>query len=537
MSHSSSNISIASSAYTANPDGSPKDLPRLAGYPWIPDRGDGNYANPVIHADYSDLDVIRVGEDFWMTASSFNCTPGLPILHSPDLVNWTLVNHAIRNVPHLSYAEMRAGCGVWAPAIRYHADKFWIFFPTPDEGIFVTCADDPRGRWEEPWCLQEAKGWIDPCPFWDDDGQAYLVHAFANSRAGKHSRLHLRPMTPDCRSLLGEGRELVHTPHHPYLEGPKMHKFDGLYYILAPGGGVKNGWQVVFRSPNIWGPYEEKVVLEQGSTQINGPHQGALVDAPDGSWWFIHFQDADAFGRIAHVQPTRWVDGWPLMGVDLDGNGIGEPVSVWKKPVSGFDPAIPATTDEFESPELGLQWQWNANHDPRWASLSARPGWLRLHGSPIADLEIGVSPRFLGQKFPARGFALETCVEWSAPESGDGTAGLAIVGGGKSFAVGLSRSGTAMAIITRSPEGILEHAQVTGNTAYLRVSVDADASLQFSWSPDGSAFTPVGNRQSVTDGGWLGARVGLFHSPAAAPSSPEQTAFADFSYFRFAPRN
>jgi beta-xylosidase len=225
------------------------------------------------------------------------------------------------------------------------------------------------------------------------------------------------------------------------------------------------------------------------------------------------------------------------MGVDLDGNGIGEPVSIWKKPVSGFDPAIPATTDEFDSPVLGLQWQWNANHDPRWASLSARPGWLRLHGCPIADLEIGMSPRFLGQKFPARGFTLDTCVELSSPESGDGSAGLAIVGGGKSFAVGLSRSGSAMAIITRSPEGILEHAQVTGNRVYLRVSVDADALLQFFWSPDGNVFTSVGSRQSVTDGGWLGARVGLFHSPVAASTTLEQSAFADFSYFRFGARD
>jgi beta-xylosidase len=186
---------------------------------------------------------------------------------------------------------------------------------------------------------------------------------------------------------------------------------------------------------------------------------------------------------------------------------------------------------------MGLQWQWNANHDPRWASLSARPGWLRLHGSHIADLEIGISPRFLGQKFPARGFTLDTCVESSASESGDGTAGVAIVGGGKSFAVGLSRAGSAMAIITRSPEGILEHAQVSGNRAYLRVSVDADALLQFFWSPDGNVFTPVGSRQCVTDGGWLGARVGLFHSQAAASSSPQEAAFADFSYFCFAPRD
>ncbi|MEI6647682.1 MAG: family 43 glycosylhydrolase, partial [bacterium] len=171
------------------------------GYPWIPDQGDGTFRNPVIHADYSDPDVIRHGDDFWMVASSFTCTPGLPILHSRDLVNWTLVNHAIKNVPHPRYQDVQPGCGVWAPAIRFHDGLFWIFFPMPDEGIYVTCASDPAGEWQEPWCLQEAKGWIDPCPFWDDDGQAYLVHAYANSRAGKKERIHIRPMTPDCTRL------------------------------------------------------------------------------------------------------------------------------------------------------------------------------------------------------------------------------------------------------------------------------------------------------------------------------------------------
>lgn len=349
-------------------------------YPWIPDLGDGTYANPVIHADDSDPDVIRVGDDFWMTASSFQCTPGLPILHSKDLVNWTLVNHAIRQLPHSSYREVRPGCGVWAPAMRHHNGKFWIFFPMPDEGIFVTTAVDPSGEWAEPWCLEEAKGWIDPCPFWDDDGNAYLAHAYAMSRSGLKERIHLRPMSPDGRRLLGEGEELFHTPHHLYLEGPKVHKLNGWYYILGPGGGVPTGWQVVFRSRNLWGPYEEKIVLEQGSTAINGPHQGALIDAPDGSWWFMHFQDCGPYGRMPHLQPVRWEDGWPLMGVDHDGNGVGEPVEVWRKPVAGAEVRVPATSDDFASPRLGQQWQWNANHEQDWFSLSERPGWLRLRG-------------------------------------------------------------------------------------------------------------------------------------------------------------
>src|SRR5215210_5124207 len=138
-------------------------VPSSAG-PWVPDQGDGTYRNPIIHADYSDRDVIRVGDDFYLTASSFNCTPGLPVLHSRDLVNWTIINHAVKNLPHPRYREVQHGAGVWAPAIRYHDGKFWIFFPMPDEGIYVTTAQDPAGEWSEPWCVLEGKGFIDPCP-------------------------------------------------------------------------------------------------------------------------------------------------------------------------------------------------------------------------------------------------------------------------------------------------------------------------------------------------------------------------------------
>ena len=279
-------------------------------YPWIPDAGDGTFRNPILHADYSDPDVIRDGDNYWMVASSFNCTPGMPILHSRDLVNWALINHAIPQLPHPRYAEVQPGCGVWAPSLRKHLDRFYIFFPMPDEGIYVTSSEDPAGKWSEPWLLQAAKGWIDPCPFWDEDGSAWLFHAYANSRAGIRDRIHGRPMSPDARTLLGEGREVIHAPHHPFIEGPKVHRFDEWYYILAPGGGVRDGWQVAFRSRNILGRYEEKIVLERGVTSINGPHQGALIDSPDGSeWFFIHFQDTGPFGRIVHLQPVEWRDG------------------------------------------------------------------------------------------------------------------------------------------------------------------------------------------------------------------------------------
>ncbi len=499
-------------------------------YPWTPDNGDGTYSNPIIHADYSDPDVIRHGEDFWMVASSFNCTPGLPILHSKDMVNWRLVNHAIRQVPHPRYKDVQAGSGVWAPAIRFHDGKFWVFFPMPDEGIYVTSATDPAGEWDEPWCLQEAKGWIDPCPFWDDDGQAYLAHAWANSRSGKKERIHLRPMSPDCRTLLGEGQELFHTPHHLYLEGPKVHKIDGWYYILCPGGGVQNGWQVAFRSKNLRGPYEEKVVLETGSTAINGPHQGAMVDLPDGTWWFYHFQDCGPFGRIVHLQPVRWQGGWPLMGEDYDGNGIGEPVATWKKPILGHPAEVLATTDEFDAETLGLQWQWHANHDPSWFSLQTRPGWLRLFGRPSSTSDISRTPHFLGQKYPARAFAAQTLVDMSGASDG-GYAGLAVVSGSGAQFLGLRKNAQACDLVLGSPDRLEVLGASMSQSIRLRATIRPDGSFVFSFAGDAEIFAEIPREFHSSEGGWIGAKVGLFHSvPEGSPRG-----FADFDFLRFSP--
>ncbi len=502
-------------------------------YPYAPDHGDGTFTNPVIHADYSDPDVIRHGEDFWMVASSFNCTPGLPILHSRDLVNWTLVNHAVKQVPHPSYAEVRPGCGIWAPSIRFHDGRFWIFFPMPDEGIYVTNATDPRGEWAEPWLLQEAKGWIDPCPFWDDNGKAYLFHAYANSRAGKKERIHCRPMSPDCKRLLGEGKELFHTPHHLYLEGPKLHKLDGWYYILAPGGGVPTGWQVVFRSKNIWGPYEEKVVLERGSTDINGPHQGALVDLPNGEWWFLHFQDTGPFGRIVHMQPVTWKDGWPLMGVDYDANGVGEPVPSWKKPGigAGSPAAVPATSDEFDRPALGLQWQWHANHGADWASLTARPDWLRLPSRPRPDLNLGLTPHFLGQKYPARGFTADALIDFSGGRRGE-LAGLAILGGKDHAALALRKTETGDEFVIVENGAITLIGPANASPVRLRVRVEPDGTFTFHFATATGAFAAaVARTFSASEGAWLGAKVGLFS--LAAPGATSPNGHADFDYLRF----
>ena len=342
-----------------------------APYPYSPDRRDGTFRNPILYADYSDPDAIRVGNDYYLVASSFQCTPGLPILHSKDLVNWTLVGHALENLPDARYAEVRHGEGIWAPALREHAGTFYLFAPTPDEGIYVLTAPHPKGPWSKPRMLVAGKGLIDPCPLWDDDGKAYLVHAYARSRAGIRDRLRVRPMAPDASSLLGDGEIVFMQPERqPTIEGPKFTKRNGFYYILAPAGGVPTGWQVALRSRSVYGPYEDRIVLAQGESVVNGPHQGALVDTPSGEWWFLHFQDLGLYGRVVHLNPVTWVDDWPVMGVRKDGASAGEPVLSHAKPSGARPPiATPQTSDEFETPKLGLQWQWHANHEARWFSL------------------------------------------------------------------------------------------------------------------------------------------------------------------------
>jgi beta-xylosidase len=492
-------------------------------HPWLPDQGDGTYCNPVLYADYSDPDTLRVGDDFFLTASSFNCTPGLPLLHSKDLVNWTLIGHALKNLPHPRYQRVQPGCGVWAPSIRHHAGKYWIFFATPDEGIYVVAAGHPTGKWSEPHLVQEGKGLIDPCPLWDDDGQAYLVHAYAGSRAGIKHRLRVSPMAPDGLRLLGEGQIVFHEPdRYPTLEGPKFLKKDRWYYILAPAGGVENGWQVALRSTNIYGPYEGKTVLSQGDTDVNGPHQGALVDTPANGWWFLHFQDAGPYGRVTHLQPVRWEDGWPVIGRD------GNPVLRHAKPRVHHSDKVcaPQTTDEFTGASLGLQWQWQANHRDDWYALGTRPGWLRLFPQ-LAAPSLTEQPNLLLQKFPARSFTVETMLELCALQSGE-EAGL-VISGEHVAAVGIQYDGARHSVFLRVHDEIRIICDANSPSMRFRVQVEDGGICHFSYA-DENGFRPLPCEFQAKKGAWIGAKIGLYSLKRMADSP---AGYADFDFFRF----
>jgi beta-xylosidase len=339
------------------------------------DQENGLYRNPVLFSDYSDPDVIRVGDSYYLVASSFHFMPGIPVLESHDMVNWKIVAHVFPRLeidPRYSMiGGDRYAQGAWAPSIRFHAGRFYVYFPTPEEGIFMSSAPSPKGPWTTPKAVLSGAGYEDPCPMWDDDGNAYLIHG----RVGA-GPLVLHRMSPDGTTVSKEGKTIVdNSVDLPTLEGPKLYKRNGYYYIFAPYGGVGKGSQAVLRSRNIYGPYESRTVLERGNTSVNGPHQGGYVETPNGEGWFLHFSQRGGYGRILYLEPVKWRDDWPLIGTPVKGSTAGEPVTLWQKPNTGRnDPTTtPQTSDDFgDTKELGLQWEWNHNpNDSKWSLVES----------------------------------------------------------------------------------------------------------------------------------------------------------------------
>ncbi|MCR5229930.1 MAG: glycoside hydrolase 43 family protein [Solobacterium sp.] len=528
------------------------------------------FQNPVLFADYSDPDVIRVDDRFYLTASSFNYVPGLPVLVSEDLVHWKLENYALerisedpcRGIPHDNSTAVgerfeipRHSEGVWAPAIRFHDGKFYIFYGMPDEGIYMVCTEDPLGKWAEPVCIYRAKGFIDPCPWWDEDGRAYVIHAYAKSRIGFKSRLGIFEITPDGQKALTEDRFIFegNDPDLPAMtiEGPKVYRRNGWYYILSPAGGVRRGWQLALRSKDIYGPYECRIVMEQGDTLINGPHQGALVDSPDGREWFLHFQDRGLYGRICHVQPVVWENDWPVIGNDANHDGIGNPVYEYDLPVSGKSGGGLVSSDEFENNRPGLQWQWMGNLRESPYGETERENGLCLKALNLSAEEEPVlwhCSNVLTQKLIMPEFCMDIHADASKLEDGC-RAGVIMMGGqytalyvqreqgtcsvclAESSGDDKTKTETVLASFEISPE---DAADMTFRMVFVRSSkaeVSADGSIRmihnrkdlyfesvdsekpelrmFFRSGQGS-FTDSGCRFVPSDHTWVGAKTGIF---------------------------
>ena len=512
---------------------------------WCPDRGDGTYTNPIINADYSDPDVCvgPSGEDYYMTASSFQCTPGLPILHSTDLVNWTIVNYAIGNLyegdckmlEHFSKAQH--GNGVWAPSIRFHDGQYYIYWGDPDHGVYMvkTVNGDPAGEWTKPYCVIKGTGYIDTTPLWDEDGRCYLVNGWANSRTKYASVLTVREMSADGMRPIGQPVIVFdgNGNENRTCEGPKFYKRDGWYWIMCPAGGVPEGFQLAMRSKSPYGPYEHKIVLAQGKTNINGPHQGGWVHTKYGEDWFIHFQDKEAYGRVVHLNPVDWSTGWPIMGQN------GEPVTTYKKPTakSQQPKSNPQENDEFNAPTMGKQWQWHANYDEKFGTATAF-GTYRIYTYKLSEgwKNFWEVPNMLLQKTPADEFTVTTKLRFTSKADGQ-FGGLIMMGldysalvvkrVGKEFQLvqmtcmqadrGKPQTETVLATLKPTAEDMIDYKPGIHEDIYLRLRVTnaqagaphgGDPIVHFSYSFNGKKFTDCGEEFKMKQGKWIGAKFG-----------------------------
>ncbi|MBQ1829319.1 MAG: glycoside hydrolase 43 family protein [Prevotella sp.] len=510
---------------------------------WSPDNGDGTYNNPVINADYSDPDVCvgPSGEDYYMTASSFQCTPGLPILHSRDLVNWEIVGYALKSLYEGDckltehYNKVQHGNGVWAPSIRYHQGEYYIYWGDPDHGVYMVKTKDPAGEWEKPVCVIRGKGYIDTTPLWDEDGRCYLVNGWANSRSKFASVLTVREMSADGTRAIGQPVIVFdgNGTENRTCEGPKFYKRDGWYWIMCPAGGVPEGFQLAMRSKSPYGPYEAKKVLQQGKTAINGPHQGAWVHTKYGEDWFLHFQDKEAYGRVMHLNPVDWTTGWPVMGRK------GEPVATYKKPKASSTVVVnPVESDEFNAPTIGRQWQWQANYDEKFGVPTAF-GTMRIYTHKLDTdwKNLWPVPNMLLQKTPADEFTVTAKLRFTSKADGQ-MGGIIMMGHnyqalvvrreGKEFKLliltcqdadrGKAQQEELVATLKPTAEDKIDYKPGIHEDIYLRLQVsNAEAGVahggkplvSFAWSQNGKKFTPCGSQYEMKQGKWIGAKFGF----------------------------
>ena len=362
------------------------------------------------------------------------------------------------------------------------------------------------------------------------------MHAFAGSRAGIKSVLVVNRMNSEGTQVLDKGA-IIFDGHDsdPTVEGPKYYKLNGWYYILAPAGGVTTGWQLALRSKSVYGPYEKKIVLAQGRSTVNGPHQGALVDTQTGEWWFLHFNDKGAYGRVVDLEPVIWTDDFPIMGND------GEPVLRFKKPNVGksYPVQTPQDSDEFNGNQLSPQWQWHANEPQApWGMPVPDKGVFRMFSVevPTGFKNLWDLPNLLLQKLPAEEFTATAKVKLDPRFEGE-KFGLVVMGLDYSY-IGVSFKGGSLFVAQSTAhdadKGLAEYENVPfllkSREFYLRVKVSAGAVCSFSFSLDGKVFTNVGVPFKAREGRWIGAKIGFFYN---RPGKSNDAGSADIDWIRF----
>jgi len=471
------------------------------------DLGDGTYANPILPGDFSDLDAIRVGSDYYAISSTFQFSPGVIVLQSKDLVNWKIIGHVVQDLrqigPELNWDRMnRYGKGVWAGSIRHHDGKFWVYFGTPDEGYFMSTAKDPVGPWEPLHQMLNEPGWDDCCPFWDDDGQGYFV----GTQMKNNYSIHLFKLTPDGRDLVPGSDKIIQQSKGS--EANKFYKIDGTYYHyyseVRPEGRVI----MMNRSKNIYGPYETKQ-LNHAQGKID-PNQGGIVQTEAGDWWFVtHIGTGFWAGRVGNLLPVHWVDGWPIPG-EIGTDKIGKMVWTAKKPIMGFPLADKQTDEEFHGPQFGVQWEWNYQPRAEKWSLTERPGFLRLHAfRPLEPGNIKKAGNTLTQR-SLRTASNEVTVKVDLSGMADGQqSGICHFAKTSSLFGVTQRDGVR--ILTYNNDGAVSSGPVlTGTDLWLRSVWDGNGLSRYSYSTDGTQFVDFGDPYQLSWGQYRGDRIGIY---------------------------
>ncbi|CCK26021.1 hypothetical protein BN159_1642 [Streptomyces davaonensis JCM 4913] len=496
------------------------------------DQGDGTYVNPIVPGDLSDWDCIRVGADYYGITSTFGYSPGMAVLHSKDLVNWRTLGGSVGDVtrigPELNWDRMnRYGRGVWAGSIRHHAGRYWVYFNTPDEGFFMTSAPSPTGPWEPLHSVWRTSGWNDVCPFWDDDGQGYLV----TTHFSDGYKIHLFKLSEDGKSLVGPST-VIHQSSGS--EASKLYKIDGVYYHLF--SEVKSEGRVLMmnRGTSLYGPFETRQLLHVNSSADREPNQGGLVQTPDGAWYFVtHHGHGRWEGRVLSLLPVTWVDGWPILGA-VGTDGVGTMTWSGKVPAGGT-PGLPldalppvVASDLFTASSLKPQWEWY--YQPRadhW-SLTERPGHLRLKAfAPLAADNLMKVGNTLTQRALRTAGGASVTVRLDLAGLADGQhAGLCHYAA--TYAgLGVKRTGSTTTIAHNAGGTLTYGSDIPQNAVWLRTTWDLNGVSRFSYSLDGSTFTDVGATYQLTWGGYRGDRIGLY------TYNPNNTGYVDIDSVQY----
>lgn len=502
------------------------------------DQGNGTYINPVLPADYSDLDAIRVGDDYYAISSTMQFSPGMVVIHSKDLVNWEIISHVVDDLtrisPQLNWDRMNCyGKGIWAGSIRYYKNKFWVYFGTPDDGFFMSSATSPAGPWEPLHQLWKVKGWDDCCSFCDDDGQLYFIATnFAlDTKNNRKYNIHLFKMTPDGKTLIMESDSIIHQSSGS--EANKLYKINGLYYHYFSEVKAEGRVIMMERSKNIYGPWEIKQLNHVDGKLDREPNQGGLIQIPTGKWYFFtHHGSGNWEGRPASLLRVNWIDGWPIIG-EAGTDTIGRMVWSGINPIAYKRKLFIQTSDDFKSNRLNVQWEWN--YQPRgdkW-SLAERKGFLRLHAfQPIHSGNERNTILRAGNTITQRSMRTSSnvaTVKIDIVHMADGQfAGLTHFSTTSNSLFGIRQENGIRSLVYSCNGKDTASIVFTQKMIWLRSTWDVNGVSRYAFSTDGKSYHYFGGVYQLTWGSYRGDRIGIFNF-----NTREDKGYVDVDWFRY----